>query len=369
MRIHMERPDQQQLLRLSGLLRPALGLPHHADAAAEPVGSDLVKFAIRRHRVGPLLFAATDKAANAEPAARDTLQKNFIVNQTRGLAKQAATGQLVQIFEAERLPIILMKGATLASQLYEKPPLRQAKDVDALVDPAHAQRAIALMHQHGYAHKSGNGSRSRGQNQAKQLQLMDINKDVTFADPVHGVLIELHQRLLWIEPAGFTAQFLTSFEGGQTSAMQSPSIQSASYALYLIIHGATTNWQRLKWLCDLTLLLRKMERQTSEEMFILARQFDCASAVIASCTLAEEIFPGTLDAQWADVISKAAPCARYERLLALFRNKLMSSDASGAEPVSGGRVLHNPAKAIFGAQVPNLAAFRARLARTYADWI
>ena len=85
-------------------------------------------------------------------------------------------------------------------------------------------------------------------------------------------------------------------------------------------------WERLKWVVDISLLVRKMTMPTRLKLMDLAKQYDCEDIIISSLQFTEEIFAGSLDQDWDEVLA-AHNNSRIQKLTDVYRQTLMTTSA------------------------------------------
>ena len=311
----MERYGKTPLTALSRSLRPAICLP--PVAIAGPVTEGLAAYADDRHRVGPLLHLACQAGLAAEDRAVVLLQSSYRNNVLNNLRQKAAARKIAARLESHALPFSFLKGQGLAEQLYDDPNARKSKDVDLLVSPATTRDVIRLLNEEGYIYKAHALTRHKMFALSRQNMDIKIVKDLVFWDPDLSVQIELHSRLFTFEPAGLTTDFRDAVRSGPT-----PSVSSGFYCLYLLLHGALALWPRLKWLTDLSILVRKMPAESRTDMMTLARSYGCEGAVSASLELVEDIFPDSLDEEWLTLMEPVADIDSSRRLKQIFYRSL-----------------------------------------------
>lgn len=302
------------VLDLSDALRPALGL---APAARPPaVTGELARGAIRRHKVGALLHSAASAPqapVKAEAQALERLRANRRHNLWNGLRLAAVERKVARMLDDRGIAYSILKGSGLAVQLYDDPSLRMAKDLDVLIAPCHVREAIGLFNGPEYEYRPYSLHADKVLPRLRQQQDIRLFKDLTFIHRHHLAPIEVHRRLFGHEPRGFTQDFNAAIGFAVT-----PSLGSPIYCLYLILHGALSFWHRLKWVVDLSLLLRRIGPDQMAEVLALAERYGCFEAVVSSAILAERTFPGSLYAHWSELVSRHHADPRVERLVSYY---------------------------------------------------
>ncbi len=226
----------QSLCRVIGDSLSGTALPDRADP------DTLVPLA-RWHRLLDFL----GRVPNATPEVKAALRSQAL----RGLRQAAALTTILDAARQRGLPVLVLKGVALSLLLHGNPSQRAAGDIDLLVPPDRFRVAADLLLELGYT-VDGDGP---------PLDIADTGsshiRDLTFIG--HGQRIELHRRLYELStrlPDNFETFWSQRSElalGPVTVATLGP----AHLALYLLVHGHGHDWERLRWLVDLALLLRQ----------------------------------------------------------------------------------------------------------------
>ncbi len=295
--------DSQKLLpELCDRLRPVMGMGRKFALSA--ISDELQHFALNRHRVAGLLHTALIPGTGM---AKNDLPIQF---SKAYLRRKAALQQVSKLFQQTGIRYIILKGDPLAKQLYVYPEARSSKDIDILIRPEDIVDALKLLGSSGYVSRKPRLEFLRHTH-------VKVTKDVAFIDPKTEQQLELHERLLLAEPERFTDDFIGS--AGDEAA---PSIDNTHYQLYLVMHGASANWPRLKWLVDICLLLRKLNDSQASALFSLAERYGCLSAVAASLQFTESLFPGALTSAWQKEAVRHGDPKKISRLLNGFSDML-----------------------------------------------
>lgn len=231
--------DDDAFRCLCELIRMSLSgapLPEMADPSA------LVPMA-RRHRLLDFL--------NQVPNATPDIKAAFRSQALRGLQQAAALTTILNAAQQRGLPVLVLKGVALSLLLHGNPSQRAAGDIDLLVPSDRFRMAADLLLDLGYVVDADGPPLDVADAGARHI------RDLTFIG--HGQRIELHRRLYELNtrlPDDFETFWSQRTElalGSVTVATLGP----AHLALYLLVHGHGHDWERLRWLVDLALLLRR----------------------------------------------------------------------------------------------------------------
>jgi len=214
------------------------------------VGVDWARFlrVLTRQRLTGLAQAAlTSAGVTPPPEAQARLAGAAQVISFRALALAAEAVRLQALFETEGVQALVVKGAPLAQLAYGTLALKHCRDIDLLVSPADAERGYAILHGEGYAAVVPKGPLS----EAQRRMVFRLHKDMELIQPKRRLNVELHWRLIdnpvLLEGVGVGAPTQrVAVAGGCLTTLADPQLFA-----YLVTHGATHCWFRLKWLADL----------------------------------------------------------------------------------------------------------------------
>lgn len=236
--------------------------------------SSLVPLA-RRHRVLGLLSQLSQLRHPALHAA--------IVAQARaGLRQAAALIAIMTAAQKRGLALMVLKGLPLSVQLHGDPFRRGGVDIDLLVSPACFMVAADLLMELGYVPDPDGPPLSAMAGGNQHI------RDLTFIG--HGQIVELHRRLYELSsrlPSDFDVLWRDRAEVALGPARVA-TLGEQHLALYLLVHGHGHDWERLRWLLDLALLLTRpgaMERLDAQ-----ARQFRVERARTQALALINHLF-------------------------------------------------------------------------------
>ena len=147
----------------------------------------------------PLLYSKLPLLPNANkipPIVIKKLKDAYYKTTTRSMLLQQAFADCAQIFKANNIDVIALKGIYLSEYLYQNPALRLMSDIDLLVKVEDGPRAIALLHEMGYEFPTWDMEEN-----AISMHDMDLN-----SGPIHyrqliknNISIEIHIKLLETE--------------------------------------------------------------------------------------------------------------------------------------------------------------------------
>jgi hypothetical protein len=200
----------------------------------------------------------------------------------RSLALAAESLRLRRLLDAQRIPALFIKGASLAQLAYGSQTLKAARDVDLLVDPADAERAFSLLAGEGYDIVAPAGAVGA----AQRRLVFRLHKDLELRHRGRGFNLELHARLidnpvlLGGVGVGSPTQDVPILDGSL------PTLGDQHLFAYLCVHGASHAWFRLKWLADLNAWLSGKSEAEIVGFYRFAEQLGveaCAAQALRLC--------------------------------------------------------------------------------------
>ena len=142
-------PDHTQELLLRLLAFPWASSRPAAAPLAEPEASAVARLALA-HGLGPLLYGRLRGQDILPPATMAELRRAYYDNAGRSARLWHALETALRALAQAGIPTLLLKGAALVQTVYENPALRPMGDLDLLVRPADAGRALAALAGLGY---------------------------------------------------------------------------------------------------------------------------------------------------------------------------------------------------------------------------
>ncbi len=267
-------------------------------AAARVADWEMVLADGAQHRVMPMV-------ANALRVAQDVPED--IAARTAARARRDAllamtqTAELVRIgtaLTAAGVDWITIKGPALAQLAYGNVGSKVSHDIDLLIDPTVRVAAFAALRDLGYVSVDG-------QDQAPPGSLDHVLKDSGWRHPERKVAVELHTRLFinraLVPGLGLgSPREMVAFGPDRTL----PTLARPEALVYLAVHGASTNWHRIKWIADFAALTRCSSDAQLEAAKTCAEALGASDIYDSALALAATLFgdsaappPATLSRQ------------------------------------------------------------------------
>lgn len=247
-RSRFSREDELLLLLARGTLTPEIRGKALAYLEQELSWPLILRQALA-HDVSPLLYRnlLTLGFLGVPVEARTALDRLYRINVARNLLLSRELARLLRAFSAAGIPVVPLKGVTLAEALYGDPALRICTDIDILVPRRMVPKAFNNLLTAGYAADCGEGFF------ADLLLRHDIEYALVRREKGFLYRLELHWGLLWgrrldsaaVEDLWAEAQLRT------VCGIEAYALSPEWELLFLAVHAARHRWQQLKWIVDL----------------------------------------------------------------------------------------------------------------------
>jgi hypothetical protein len=222
-------------------------------AAARPLDWHRLLRLATRHRVLGLVRDGLMQAQLDLPpdiARGMSAQSATLVREHLAMAAEAL--RLQRLFDDADLPVLFVKGASLAMLAFGNLGLSGGQDIDLLVPWEAIPAATGILESAGYRRFDP----PPGISDAQLRLLMRIRKDFGFTHESTGLPIELHWRL-FLNPHTMTESSIMAASRvvQLTDGTGLRTLGEEDLFAFLCAHGALHWWNRLKWLADVNALL------------------------------------------------------------------------------------------------------------------
>jgi hypothetical protein len=243
----------------------------------------------RYHGVTPLLYRNL-AALCADLVPADTLawirQKTHagaLLNHS--LAQEL--GRLCEAFDQHGVPVMPIKGATLALSAYGDVTLRDFTDMDLLIPEGALEAARAILLAQGYERKTP----ATESDHAEGPYHVFVKKRTLFRVDLQWVMAHEHFTFQMDRPE-FWAQRMPVRLGNKMVQGLAPE----ELLLLLCVHGSKHAWEQLKWVCDVAELLRSHPDLDWERIFSHASAWGCRRLLSIGLALAQRVLDAPLPA-------------------------------------------------------------------------
>jgi hypothetical protein len=237
----------------------------------------------QRHRVVGLLH---DGLTRAKPGVPPVIAQEIGAHSAQLLRENLAMAvealRLQHLFDDADVPVLFVKGASLAMLAFGRLGLSGGQDIDLLVPSVAMPAASAVVARAGYRRFDPPSEL----NDTQLRLLMPLRKDIGFIHSSTGVRIELHWRL-FLNPYSMAEASL--IDGSRVVPLSGTqrlrTLGEEDLFAYLCMHGALHWWNRLKWLADINALLAAAPEGGAERLVRAAEAKGAGRAAAQAMTL------------------------------------------------------------------------------------
>lgn len=264
----------------------------------EPMDWGLMLDLAAYHGVFPLLYRNLSTICPSLVPG-DTLTKLRQKTQACALLNRSLAQELRNLCDAfaERsVPVVPIKGATLALSAYGDLTLRDFSDLDLLIPESAIGAAQAVLFAQGYEQKDLSTDPAEAEHDEGPYHVF-MKKRSLFRVDLQWVMA--HQYFAFhLDRPEFWAHRTPMTLGSSTVQVLAPE----ELLILLCVHGSKHAWEQLKWVCDVTELLRTHPDLDWERIFANATAWRCQRLIHIGLALAHRV----LDAPIPESV-----CARY----------------------------------------------------------
>jgi len=283
-------------------------------------GVDIATFRklLDQHRVSPCVYSNIRDHFNNIFSAQlvGELHQQYLQNVERNKFLLKTFFALLNGFKRASIPVAPVKGILLAQTLYGDVAKRHFNDIDLLIHPCNLMRANVALNALGFHCEIFDSFPTH-----ILLRILKKQKDLIYVNAA-GVMLELHLRL-----ANVTTNLSITFNELLFTHSHNTVLYQNEAFLYLCWHGMNSFFHRLKWLCDLAIIIDTMDIDW-EQMYATACRLDCVRTLTISVVLSHLIFETILPSQADKYYSNNRIC----RWLFALAKKNINSDALSLTP-------------------------------------
>jgi len=252
-------------------------------ALAQPLRWEAIERIADHHAIKPLVIYVLNQygAEKIPQEVRDRFQQQWVLAARNNLIQMQEWRRLLQAFDAAGLPVISLKGPSLALLAYRNVVLREFTDLDLLVVPEDLPATSDLLVREGY----------RLQSPADRSTLLGSrNRQMDFINDDRGTVIDLHWSPLH---AMFPFQLPVRelFQSARVEYGEGISFLTLSpehLLLYLCAHGTKHCWLNLRDICDMACYVSTPSLDW-EQCLALAESANCDLVLKHALLLAQQV--------------------------------------------------------------------------------
>lgn len=263
-------------------------------AASQPLDWGRFLRIVRRQRVEGLVNDALLRAGVAAPAEiASELHRDASDIARQNLAFAAESLRVQRLLAGAGLTFLFVKGTTLDMLAYGSLGLKRARDIDLVVAPESVEETCALLGRAGYV-RSVPGPEVADEQFPIWLKLC---KETSWKHERSGIILELHNGLVdnpTLLPGIGSHSPPQWVEIG--SGIRLPTLRKDELFAYLCVHGATHGWSRLKWLADVSALLKDDDLHERERLYRRSLELGVGRCSAQALLLCQSLFELELSA-------------------------------------------------------------------------
>ncbi|MHB9033799.1 MAG: nucleotidyltransferase domain-containing protein [Anaerolineae bacterium] len=251
---------------------------------------DVTQLALQ-HGLAPLLYQRLKQLGIALPApCFESLKRAYLMQVARNLRLYHALGSLLQVFNAQQIPVVVLKGAHLAELVYGNVGLRGMVDVDLLARQADLARIDQLLLERGYKPMDHHRVIARD------------NRCFDYTHPDSGSMVEIHWTIA-IASLPFTIDVAGLWARAQAvNLVKVPTLvlSPEDLLLHLCLHTAQhADILSLSMLCDIGEVVRCYRANLDwQQVAVRARAWGITRAVYVVMRLAQEFLDVAVPGDW-----------------------------------------------------------------------
>ncbi|EGI2115027.1 nucleotidyltransferase family protein [Listeria monocytogenes] len=222
---------------------------------------------VKHHRCCPLVYSKLKNVVESQIPSyvNEELYQEYKKNTFKMLQLTGEMEQVDKLFTEKHIPLLFLKGPTLAHDLFGEISLRMSKDLDILVLEKDLEKTEKILLSLGY------------EKEEVPTILNEIKwrcHHIAYYHPQKKVLIEIHWRLHGHSIKG--ANFKELWNRKRESLLTKHPVShmgKEDLLLYLISHGSRHGWFRLRWLKDIDQMVRS-KNIDYEHFNLLTRKYN-----------------------------------------------------------------------------------------------
>lgn len=275
------------------------GRVNELGAGCDRIDWPRVAFVAGSHGVLPLVYRQL-KSAGLASADLAPMRAEFYGNALNNLHLARELARVAGLLSGQGIEAIAFKGPVLAIQAWGDLALRQFNDLDLLVHPADAARAVEVLIADGYA----------------ALTFDRLHPDLSiarrcedeFMRPDSVAMIDLHWEL---NPSYFAYGPVGEEVWGRSASMRVEGVEMqtlgpADLVLFLAVHASKHGWINLGWICDFNAAMRALPDAEMPAIAEAARRSGCLRMLLLAIALAADVLEAPIPPGFNDPIRRDA---------------------------------------------------------------
>jgi hypothetical protein len=207
-----------------------------------------------QHRLTQLLYWNLKGFPEEVPGTiLNDLKKSFDVNVRRNLFLFGELLKILKLLESANINAVPYKGPVLAIRAYGNISLRHFDDLDIFVDRENVLKVKEILISKGYKPQFE-------LNGFMQRRFLRSQREYKFFNPETNVHVEVHWQFQGVSfSLSGDPKFLEDFERVKLNNKEVLSLKPENMLLVFCIHITGHHWERLSWICDISMLVKSHE--------------------------------------------------------------------------------------------------------------
>ena len=253
--------------------------------AQESLDWDVILDMAQYHGVSPLLYRNLSTLCPdlvSEAALARLRQKNQVVALLNRLLGQELVA-LCEAFAMRGVPVLSIKGATLAESAYGDLTLRDFNDLDLLVPKRFIEDAKKVLLAQGYERKGHYSEPAEKGHEEGPYHLYFKPRTLCAVD-LQWVMADQYFEF-WLDRPEFWERQIPISLAGKTVQGLAPE----DLLIVLCVHGSKHTWEELKWVCDVAELLRSNQLMDWDRLLADSSAWRCRRMVLMGLSIAQRL--------------------------------------------------------------------------------
>lgn len=251
----------------------------------EDVDRSKLMLHIRRNNLSAFIAANLSRLNNID------VLKPEIINQakrslSRNLTLQADLLKIIDLADENNIHLVLFKGHPVNEMIYGNNNSRTSSDVDICVLPSDVKKLEQLLLQKGYLI-----DRPDFEMDEKEFELfLKVDNEKSYFSPTRSKL-DVHFKLFknpyLFELPENPSEYLVQEQYYNRKMYR---LNNAYTLLYLMVHGKIHQWEKMMWLLDIVIFLRKFNEEEIQAAYELALKNKLENIFLGTISLCNVVF-------------------------------------------------------------------------------
>lgn len=241
-----------------------------------------LSYLISEHRLSLIAYPSLKATFPASSNYLTRLTKIVRQYGQKFLRSRAVLVRVSRVLTDAQIPFVVLKGQPLNSLLYGNQCIRYSCDIDLLIYPADIFRAHHCFQEAGLTVVEG------GPTPEKLHFTHRVLADYLYRDTTYNIRIELHRQVTSVSSVRFYPD-CDMMQFVELSGVSLPTFDHETNFVYLCLHAAKHNWNRLQWLVDLGVYVQRVSLDWSK-VEAVARRYHLVRAVLEARLLLCDCF-------------------------------------------------------------------------------